>query len=354
VPALLLVAVLLAATSACGGSKSAPAETGTIAVTVQPARLETLRSSLSVPGIVVVSAMADFTVTALEPAPIVEMPKAEGEAVKEGDVLVKFDFPSISSSLVARQVEVNEASLKLETARAEVTRLSAYFDKGIVPRNMVDAARASAAAAEIALNQAKNALDAAKALGERQIVRARFSGVVAKVWHKAGDIVAADVGDPILRVIDPSRTQVAAQAPVAQVERILPGLTATVTSAMGAPEAASVSSRSVAGAATTTAEIRLSFQAPSALKVDTPVQVEILFDERKDVVVAPEPAIVREGAATYVWIARADGRAERREVRLGLTVKGLSQVVSGLAVGDRVITSGLAQLQDGTPITISR
>jgi hypothetical protein len=143
--------------------------------------------------------------------------------------------------------------------------------------------------------------------------------------------------------------------PVAQVDRLAPGLAGTVSTAEGVSVAASVSSRSVpAGSAATTGEVRLSFMAPSPLKIDTPVQVEMLLDERRDVVVAPVQAIVREGSTSILWIARPEGRAERREVRVGLTSQGLAQILAGLAVNELIITTGLAQLQDGIAITVSR
>jgi antitoxin (DNA-binding transcriptional repressor) of toxin-antitoxin stability system len=41
-------------------------------------------------------------------------------------------------------------------------------------------------------------------------------------------------------------------------------------------------------------------------------------------------------------------------VRVGLTVNRLSQILSGVQAGERVITTGLAQLQDGSPIVVSR
>jgi RND family efflux transporter MFP subunit len=352
---VLLFAVICLAAGGCGRDDAPPArDAQTIAVTVQPARLETLREALALPGTVVPSALGDFTVVAAETAEIVELPKAEGAAVGEGDVLVRFEVPSLTANLLARQNEVTEATQRAASARAEVARLNGLMDKGIIPRNAVETARTTLAAAEAALAQAKASLDAAKLLAERAIVRARFSGTVRQVWHKVGDVVTPDPADPILRVIDPARTQIAVQAPVAQLERLTPGRQATIATAEGTKETGSISSRSAPSPGAATAEVRLSLQGQTSLPLDTLVQVEIQLDERTGVIVVPEHAVVREGTATHVWIARDDARAERRPVRVGLTANGLSQMVSGVQVGERVITTGLTQLQDGTPIVVSR
>ena len=350
----VLVAVLCLAAGACGREDPPSPDTQTIAVTVQPARLETLREALRLPGTVVPSALADFTVVAPEAAEIMELPHAEGAVVREGDVLVRLEIATLTTNLLARQTEMTEATQRVQSARAEVARLNGLLEKGIIPRNTVEAARTTLAAAEVAQGQAKTSLDSATALAERAVIRSRFAGTVIKVWHKAGDAVTSDPGDPILRVVDPTRTQIAAQAPIAQIERLAPGRPATVGTAAGTSEPATISSRSAAAPGGTTAEVRLSLLAKTPLPVDTVVQVEIQLDERRDVIVVPEQAVVRDGTATHVWIARDDSRAERRPVRVGLTVNGLSQVVSGVQVGERVITTGLPQLQDGAPIVVSR
>ena len=350
----LLLAILCLTATACGRNDPPPPETQTIAVTVQPARLETLREALTLPGTAVPSALGDFTVVAPESAEILELPHAEGAAVKDGDVLVRFEIPSLTNNLVARQTDVTEATQRVDAARAELKRLNGLQEKGIIPRNTLEAARTNLAMSETTLNQAKASLEAAKVLADRATIRSRFAGSVVKVWHKIGDTVSPDPGDPILRVIDPTRTQVSIQAPVALIERLTPGRPATIATALGTSVAALVSSRSAPAPGGTTAEVRLSIQGAGPLPVDTVVQVEIQLDERRDVIVVPEQSVVRDGTATHVWIARDDSRAERRPVRLGLTVNGLAQVVSGVQTGERIITTGLTQLQDGTPIVVSR
>lgn len=346
--------VLLLGTGACGGDSPPAPQATTIAVTVQAARLENLREVMTAAGLVVPSALADFIVIAPETAEIVELPRAEGDAVREGDLLVRFEIASVTSSLLARQSDVVEATTRAQNARAEVARLTTYFDKGVLPRNTLDAARTALASAESALQLARAQLDASKLLTERTLIRARFAGIVTKVWHKVGDIATADAADPIVRVIDPNRTQVAIQVPMAQIDRVTPGRAARILPGGGPPETAAVSSRSApATPGALTVEVRLGFPTPSALKIDTPVQVEILLEERRDVLVAPESAIQRQGLAAFVWIARQDGRAERREVRVGLTVNGVAQILSGLTAGDQIIVTGISQLEDGAPITVT-
>src|SRR4029450_9804999 len=118
-----------------------------------------------------------------------------------GDLLARFEIASITAEVQARQIELAEATLKYETARAEAARLSSLDERGLIPRNALDAGKSALATAEAAMGQAKSHLDTARSGQERTMVRARFAGVVAKVIHRPGEIVTGS-GDPVLRVID--------------------------------------------------------------------------------------------------------------------------------------------------------
>ena len=53
-------------------------------------------------------------------------------------------------------------------------------------------------------------------------------------------------------------------------------------------------------------------------------------------------------------IAGDDGRAHRRNVRPGLVTQAFTQIVDGLAPGDRVIVGHLADVGDGSAIADSQ
>jgi len=205
-----------------------------------------------------------------------------------------------------------------------------------------------------ARSQAQAHMDAAKALESSTIVRARFSGVVAKRWHTAGELVQGGDADPILRIIDPERLQVTAQVPLTDGGRILVGQAAMVQAPNG-PEAATVSLKiSPSSPMVQTYDVRFSFAAPTTLPIDSPVQVDIVIGERKDVVIAPAAAVQGGGGTTFVWVATADNIATKRDVRVGLTSNNVAEIISGLAVGDQVIVTGIAELSEGQAIAISK
>lgn len=344
---------MLGVLASCGGdtpaSEDAPVE---VPVTVQPVRLETVRDVLSIIGLIVPSIAGDWTVTASEPARIVEITKAVGDPVKTGEVLVRLDLPSVAEEITAADAAVADATARLTTARAELTKLTPLHDRGMISRNMFDAAREAVSTAESQLRQVEGARDAAVKLSERATIRARFDGIVITRWHQDNDFVAGTPTDGILRVIDPGKVQVAVSIPLARFSRVLPGQPVTVQPPAAEPVAAIVVARQPPTEAdAAVAAARLEFVTPQVLPLDTQVQVEIVLDERRDVPVVLSSAIQQDAAGTFVMVAGDDGVAHRRDIRAGVVSGPVTQVLSGLTVGEKVITVGLDKISDGTRVS---
>jgi membrane fusion protein, copper/silver efflux system len=76
----------------------------------------------------------------------------------------------------------------------------------------------------------------------------------------------------------------------------------------------------------------------AALKPDMYADVLLRTDLGTGLVV-PESAVIDAGDRKLVFLDRADGRLEPRQVQIGATLPDGVQVLSGLAQGDRVVTS---------------
>lgn len=338
-----------------GGSGEGQPAGEVIAVTVQAVRAGTIRDVIRAGGMVVPSAVADFLVTASEPAEITDLPRNEGDKVQTGDVLAKLEIASITNQITTAQLELSDATLKYETAKANEDKMNKMFSQGFAARNQWEATRNALTLAETQLNQVKARLDAAKSLEGATVIRARFPGIVVKKFHNRGDMVAGGEGDPILRVVDPTKLQVALQVPTQQTERIQQGQIATVQTDSGTEMATVAMKSAPAGTAAPTFEIRLAFTAPTALALDAIVQAEIVIEERSNVLLVPASAVQRsEDAPPFVWVATENSQAAKREIRVGLSSNGQTQVMSGLTAGDEVIVTGIAQLTEGAALSISR
>jgi membrane fusion protein, multidrug efflux system len=345
---------VIAAAGACGHRAAEEVETTTtVTVTTAPAIRGTIRAVVHATGVVSPAPGAALVVVAPEPARIAEIPRASGERVRRGDMLVRFEIPASAAEVQKQQAEVARAEAGLENANAAQTRGRELFDHGVAARKEVEQANRALADAEAALAQAKAALNAAEMVERRATVRATFDGVIAKRYHNPGDLVEAAASDPVLHVIDPDRLEIVAGIPLSDAARVQVGARGHIVNApTGAAdiELKVESPPTAVEPGTATVPVRLGFARAISIPVGTPVQVDIAAEEHRDVVVVPAAAVVREGGEAAVFVV-SEGKAQRRGIEAGLTDGPNVEIISGAAAGDRVIVDGQAGLPDGAPVT---
>lgn len=95
-------------------------------------------------------------------------------------------------------------------------------------------------------------------------------------------------------------------------------------------------------AKTRTLRVRLEFDNPGlALKPGMFATVQIEAQRKNDVVVVPTEAVIHSGTRQLVFVALELGRYEMREVSTGMVGdRYVTEVISGLQPGERVVTSG--------------
>jgi RND family efflux transporter MFP subunit len=340
----------------CGRNSVEEIESSTaVPVVVAAAVVKTIQGTITTTGVVAPAPGADLVVSAPEAARIAEIAHGEGDRVRKGELLVRFEIPTMTATVEQRRAELEQAKVRVEQARASVERLTGLFERGVAARKDVEDARRELADAQAALVQAASGAAAAGALAERSTVHAPFAGVVAKRWHNPGDIVEPAATDPILRLIDPERVEAVAAVPIADVARVAPRQRARVAAPGGLLVDAVVASLPAAvDPASATASVRLTLKGPQRLAVGTPVQIEIFAETRDHALVVPSDAIVHEGEQSIAVVAGTDKKAHRKPVTLGLTAGNETEVRAGIAPGDLVIVKGQAALPDGAAIAVNR
>src|SRR5436190_15650073 len=155
----LLLATAIAATVACHKPAMEQAETSAaVPVSVEEAKTDALKAVINVTGTVAPAPGGELVITAPEAARIAEITKAEGDPVAEGDVLVRFDIPTLGSDVQVKQAAVSQANARLDLAKAAVTRLSGLVQQGIASQREVQEARREQLDAEANLSQAQRAV----------------------------------------------------------------------------------------------------------------------------------------------------------------------------------------------------
>ncbi len=89
-----------------------------------------------------------------------------------------------------------------------------------------------------------------------------------------------------------------------------------------------------------TVQVRLEFDnADLSLKPGMFANVALYVDPQPSAVVVPTEAIVRSGSREQIFVVREPGKFEPREVTLGVSAEGMTQILSGVKSGEQVVTS---------------
>lgn len=374
IAATAAVGLLLMTSAACGRDEPAPDEStsGAIQVNVVQARMNLLRHVVSASGQITPHPDADWTIHAPETAVVADLPFEEGAVVEAGAIVVRFEVPARTAAIQSAEIETALWTSKLEQARTRLKELTSLFERGLTARVDVDAAKGDLATAETTLAAAQATLNGLRAAETRDVVRARFPGVVLKRWHYRGDMVMGGGNDPVLRIVDPTRIQATLDVPNTEAGKLLAGQQVTI-SPLGAPSITSSVTQVLMSATgesnTTTVIVALPPQparpatvpaapadaaiAPAPMSIGSPVAGEILISELAEAMVVPTRAILRIPGATYVLVAGADGRVVRKDIRVGVVTQDFTQVLEGLQLGDNVITSALTEINEGDRVRFS-
>ncbi len=357
-PAKPIVIALMTGLLIPGCRRQTPKETNgedVVPVSTEPVTLGTIRGVVSATGQVTILPGAEISLVAPQPARIAEITKKVGDAVKAGEVMVRFEFPSLGVEAAAGAATVRTAELRLKGARLTQERVHTLVDQGAASRMEADAADREASEAEAELAQARAAQRATEAAGGRMLLSAPFTGVVSQRFHNQGDSVRPAEDDPIFRIVDPKQVQVLAHVAIVDAKRFALGATARVVAeGRATPELTRVAARPEAEPGATTVPVALAFDTATDLTPGVQAAVEIDAEQRLKVPLVPVVALVRDAkTGDAVFVASGDV-AHRRTVTVGLVDTEYAEILSGVKPGELIVTQGMTNLRDGSPITVAR
>jgi HlyD family secretion protein len=205
--------------------------------------------------------------------------------------------------------------------------------------------------AEQTLANARGALLAARAQLTGLTIRAPLSGTVTARTLNVGEWV--DTSGSVASIADLSTVRILLQVPIGQIGKVHEGQTVEFTTESG-PTRVRHATISVIGKAVdpATNTITIEAEAPNqdlVLKDDSFVRGTIVLAIHPDALVVPATALVQKDDKTVVFVVGADSVAHPKNVEIQLQQNGMAEV-TGVSVGDQVVTSGAYELEDGTKV----
>jgi HlyD family secretion protein len=332
-----------------------------------------------------------------------------GSKVKKGQLLAVLENADLSAAAQSSKGDFEQAeaaytttvgaSLPQQIQKAELDAASAksgfdaqekiynsrkdLFQQGALPRRELDAAEVALVQARSQNDQAQRQLADLQRMGKQQAlksaqgqklsaegkyqgakaqlsyseIRSPIDGVVTDRPLYVGDLATAN--QPLLTVMDTSKLIAKGHIPQSEAAHLKVGNSAEVqVSGLDEPIEGRVTLVSPAlDPGSTTVEVWVEPKKPDpTLRPGITVHVAMSAKTAKDAIVVPAGSVFKnaEGAGDYVLLAGTDAKAHLRNVQVGIRNADAAQIVSGVKVGDPVITTGGYALPDGTKIKIEK
>jgi membrane fusion protein (multidrug efflux system) len=263
----------------------------------------------------------------------------EGTVVKKGDLLVKIYDEDLQAQLRRSEIQEKMLSEKLERQRV-------LLSKDAVSREAFDQLQTdyNVILADINLLKVR--------IAETE-VRAPFDGVIGFRYVSEGSYVQPSV--KIAHLIDPSMLKLEFAIPEKYVSEALMGKRVSFyTQGYDDEFFATVYAIDYrVDEATRTIGLRARYDNRDRRLVPGMfADLTVITDEKSNAIQVPTEAIVPEMDQKSIWVAH-NGRAALVPVITGIRTETKVEIVSGISVGDTVLTSGLMQLRPGMAVRVN-
>ena len=308
----------------------------------------------------------DVTITPQVSGQLMKICVSEGQQVKKGQTLFVIDSRNAQLELEAAQANLQAALAQENSAKLEYESNKNLFEKKIVSQYMLDNSHNSYKQAQASVAQARASVSRAKVNLGFCTITAPVTGVIGEIPLRTGDQVS-----PASRMtIVSGNTTMDAEFSVSEAlieesvssgltkddrERYLtnlPPVTFLMKNGTEYPHKGRVTSLTgVVDAATGSLGVKASFPNPDGhLFSGIQGTVVLPFDE-KDVMVIPQVAVVKLQDKRLVYKVQPDSTATAVAVTTADVGNGEDVVVlSGLSVGDKIVTIGANNLQEGQKV----
>ena len=326
----------------------------------------------------------------------------QGQMVKAGQLLAVIDPRPFRIAVEQAQAQVEQTAAQLAGAQRDLTRYETLLEQDSIAEQQVSDQRATVAQLKATLDANKAALDNAELqLGWTRIT-APVAGLVGLRPVDAGNMVTtsgavggsasgsgSSTSTPIATIAQVQPVDVTFALPQQQIGDVVgqlmagkrlsgkrraapsfpdlrggqvgrsPDSGALTTQAWDARNTQLLATGKLVAAdnqinaSTGTLNLRAEFDNKTlALFPNQFVNVRLLVRTIPDAVTVPTTAVAVGAPGTYVYVIGAGDKVALRTVKTGAVYEGVTQIVSGVRTGERVVTDGLDRLRDGREVKV--
>lgn len=322
---------------------------------------------------------------------VIELHVEEADVVKKGQPVITLEPKTYQAQVNQAEARVRIQQIAIERQRLLIKTLSDRFDrqKTMFAKNLVDEDSYEALESELALakvdlrslqeslTQARAALDQSEELLSKTRILSPIDGVVIQLDVKVGETVIAGTtnipGSTMMVIADPSETLTEVQVDEADIAQVREGQSADIFTAAypdtplpGTIQSIATVARQTPGQASLSflVKILLDEQDVLTIRPGMSVRADIYTSSSEETLAVPVQAVLYDeetdaegdekpsGEQTYVFVME-DGKANRKNVEVGISSDSDQEIKSGLNEGEIVISGPfrvLRNLNDGDEV----
>lgn len=279
----------------------------------------------------------------------------EGDRVRNGQLLARFDDAEQEATLRSAQAEQAAARSAVETAHWNAAQARELFRAGAIAEQQSRAAGQEATAADARLAAADAQVRSAS-LGARDTrVLSPTTGVVERREVEDGERVTR--GQPLFTVVRNDVLELSASVPARDANEVRTGQRATFAAAGRRLEGTVSRVSPTIDPATRSITVYVRVPNPGGqLKGNTFATGRVIGRTVDAALVVPSAALRQgQGDSVRTFVYRIVGdRIERAPVEVGVVddARQLSQILAGLDAGDRVVVGNVGALGSGMQVQI--
>ncbi len=286
----------------------------------------------------------------------------QGQNVKKGDLLFTLDRRPFQAALDQLEANLARDQAQLANARAQADRNAKLFQAGIISSDQYDTVRTTAQADEATVRADQAAIENAKISLSYCSIYSPLDGRTGSYQVYPGNI--AKVNDTVLVVINQVQpiyvTFAVPEQYLAEVKKYQARGPLVVEARIpNDPRPPSMGRLifidNAVDTATGTLKMRATFQNPdSRLWPGQFVNVVMRLSVHPNATVVPSQAVETGPVGKYLFVVKADLKADLRQVVVGETVGDETVIEKGVAPGETVVTDGQLILAPGSMVEIKK
>lgn len=286
---------------------------------------------------------------------IAEVLAEVGDVVKRGQVLARLDTDVLNAELAELRAALTQAQASLEQANANRARAERLRNSGALSEQEILQFVTQAQVAEAQVGAARARLDS-------QRLRLRYAEIVAPddgaITARSATLGAVtQIGDELFRMIRQERLEWRGELTAGQIGRVETG--ARVELALPDGSTAEATVRNVAPAMTDDSRLAVVYadlDPRGAARAGMYASGTILLAPSPALVVPAGSVVIRDGRSIVFVLGPPVGadtaRASQRNVTVGRRRHADAEIVSGLALDERIVEQGAGFLNDGDLVRV--